>query len=161
MTMLGRPKGNRSAISLTEPRGATQLEFVLSILTVTFVIFSIWEAIMAVYTYNVLADAAKEGVRYAIVHGSNSTICSGPKSLPPACKDASGNNVITQVKNFAALSLHDISKITVSPPKYLDSTNEPPNRVRVEVSYNYIPYIAWAMPVIPVLKTAAEGRIVF
>ena len=37
------------------------------------------ELILVLHTYNVLADSAKEGVRYAIVHGSaNIPAPSGP-----------------------------------------------------------------------------------
>ena len=51
-------------------RGAAQVEFALSILMVVFLMFWVFEMVMVVYTYSVLSDAAKEGVRYAIVRGS-------------------------------------------------------------------------------------------
>ena len=33
---------------------------------------------MFTYTCSVLNDAAQEGVRYAIIHGTDSAVCSGP-----------------------------------------------------------------------------------
>lgn len=136
--------------------GAVQTEFMLSILTILFVIFWTWELVMAVYTFNVLSDAAKEGVRYAIVHGSGNANCSGPNV--PVCPDPSGTSVVDVVNDFAQASLHDISAMTVN-VTYPDSTVTPPSRVRVTVSYNFIPYIPLPW-VPPLLNTAAEGRIV-
>ena len=62
-------------------RGQTLIEFAFSFLMVVFIVFWTFELVMAVYTYAVLSDAAKEGVRYAIVHGSDTgkVNCSGPK----------------------------------------------------------------------------------
>ncbi len=164
--MIRRSKKNRLGTAFREPRGATQIEFVLSILTVIFVIFAIWEAIMAVYTYNVLSDAAKEGVRYAIVHGSRNTNCSGPGTcgVPPSASpstDPTGSTfVVPVVRKFASASLHDVSGMTVT-VTYPDASNAAPSRVQVSVRYNYIPYVGWAMPLKPLLKTGAEGRIVY
>ena len=45
------------------------------------------EMIVLIYTYNVLADSAKEGVRYAVVHGSRNSTPSGP-TCP--CADIDG-----------------------------------------------------------------------
>jgi Flp pilus assembly protein TadG len=138
------------------------MEFILSIFTMMFVIFWIFELVMAVYTKNVLADAAKEGVRYAIVHGKGNGNCSGPNT--PVCPDPTGANVIAQVQNFAQMTLHDTSAMTVT-VQYLDNaggsatTVDPNTRVRVEASYTYVPYIVLPW-VTPTLNSAAEGRIV-
>jgi len=140
-------------------RGAVQIEFVLSILTILFVMFGIWELIMVVHTMNVLSDAAKEGVRYAIVHGGGNANCSGPN--PPATctnPDPAAANVVAVVRDWAKYSLHDISAIGVT-VTYPDATSEAPARVRVEVTYNFLPYTA--LPIRPTLRAAAEGRIVY
>ena len=139
------------------------MEFILSIFMMMFVIFWIWELVMAVYTKNVLADAAKEGVRYAIVHGQGNSNCSGPNT--PACPDTTGANVISQVQSYAQMTLHDTSAMTVT-VQYLDdaggnaTTVDPNTRVRVEVSYVYVPYIPSLPWVAPTLNAVAEGRIV-
>ncbi len=41
-------------------------------------LLSFIEITALVYTYSVLADSAKEGVRYGVVHGTLSTTCNGP-----------------------------------------------------------------------------------
>ena len=141
------------------PRGAVQIEFILSFLMVMFLIFGMWEMIMVVHTMNVLSDAAKEGVRYAIVHGGGNINCSGPN--PPATctnPDPTAAKVGAVVKDWAKYSLHDIQNISVT-ISYPDGTTEAPARVRVEVLYNFIPYTA--LPIKPTLRAAAEGRIVY
>ena len=138
--------------------GQAQVEFALSIMVVLFVVFCAWELLMAMYTASVMADAAKEGVRYAIVHGSNSTLCSGPNPSSPCASDPSAGEVVNTVKNYARASLHDVSAITVN-VSYPDGTNEPPSRVLVTVTYNYVPYINLGF-LTPRMTTKAAGRIV-
>ena len=134
--------------------GAVQVEFALTILTILFVMFWMWEMIMVVYTLNVLSDAAKEGVRYAIVRGGNTGGVATPGPSGPGNTTAIEN----RVKDYAKFSLHDITAIAVS-VTYPDGSNVAPSRVRVEVAYNFIPYTA--LPVTPLLRAAAEGRIVY
>lgn len=150
-----RPGGSRR-----NARGAVQIEFILSILTVLFLIFGMWELIMIMHTMNVLSDAAKEGVRYAIVHGGGgSTNCSGPNP-PPECTspDPAAARVASVVRDYAKYTLHDISAISIS-VTYPDGQIIAPNRVRVEVAYAFVPYTALNLR--PTLHAAAEGRIVF
>jgi Flp pilus assembly protein TadG len=142
---------------LREERGQAQVEFALSIMVVLLTVFFAWELLMAMYTASVLADAAKEGVRYAIVHGSNSSLCSGPNPSSPCASDPTAAEVVNVVKNYARASLHDVSAITVS-VTYPDGNNDPPSRVAVTVTYSYVPYIN--VPFAPTLRTKAAGRIV-
>src|SRR5438094_10518401 len=107
-----RGKRTNRSNGLRADRGAAEVEFVLSILTVLFVMFWTWEVVMAVYTYSVIADAAREGVRYAIVHGSKNSNCSGPVPAGfTACPDPSGANVTAVVWVYARLSIQDTSAI--------------------------------------------------
>ena len=119
------------------------------------------ELIMLIYTYNVLADAAKDGVRYAIVHGTGTgaTNCSGPGGGGVTCGDATGTNVRTLVANFAGLSLHDTSTMSIN-TTYPDGSSVAPSRVRVVISYVYQPFFGLGWPSVTV-NAAAEGRIVF
>ncbi|HEV2494256.1 MAG TPA: TadE family protein [Terriglobia bacterium] len=167
--------------------GQGQIEFVLSILTIMFTIFWTWEVVLAVYTYNVLSDAAKEGVRYAIVHGSNNQYCSGPLAgsvndgngqcvntgtapqipTPPSCgmsaalgTDTSAANVQSVVKCYAALSLQpsgSINGMTVT-VGYPQGDNNALSQVNVTVHYQYVPFLA--LPITPTLNVASSGRIV-
>jgi len=152
-----RGKRTNRSNGLRADRGAAEVEFVLSILTVLFVMFWTWEVVMAVYTYSVIADAAREGVRYAIVHGSKNSNCSGPVPAGfTACPDPSGANVTAVVRDYASYSFHDISAINID-VNYVDTYNTSPRRVQVAVTYNFIPYTAF--PFHPRLKATAVGRI--
>ena len=155
MMQIRGKRTNRSS-ALRADRGAAEVEFVLSILTVLFVMFWTWEVVMAVYTYSVIADAAREGVRYAIVHGSKNSNCSGPVPAGfTACPDPSGANVTAVVRDYASYSFHDISAIVINVT--YDTYNASPGRVQVAVTYNFIPYTAF--PFHPRLKATAVGRI--
>ena len=117
--------------------GSALLEFVLSVWMMLWVTFLIFEFCMLVYTYSVLANAAREGVRYAVVHGTTNTLCSGPSS---GCGDSSGGNVVAVVRSYAALSFHDLRAMTVS-PAWPDGKSTPGSRVVVTITYPYISYL--------------------
>ena len=136
------------------------MEFILSILFLILTIFGTLELILFVYTYNVLADSANEGVRYAVVHGTDSASCSGPGgSGGVTCPDSSGANVQTAVKRYAQYSFHSTSAMTIT-VTYPDSSCDPPNRVQVQINYPYQPFFGLGWPTIAV-KAAAAGRILF
>ena len=111
------------------------------IVVIFTVVFWVFELGWLMYTYSVLADAANEGVRYAMVHSGG---------------DPAGTQA--KVKTFAATSLHNVSAISVSvtPP---DGSYAPPNRVQVTVTYTYIPYLPKFITA-PTMKSYAEGRMV-
>ena len=140
----------------------------LMLLTVSMI-----ELTMLIYAYSVLADSAKEGVRYAIVHGNTGGLASGPTCPcgdidgPPAPSGTvpgygSGYGV---VRTYAQYSLHDVTaanmNVTVTYPDTANApANKPPNRVRVEVSYPYDPLFGLGWPTVT-LYAAAEGRIMY
>jgi len=105
------------------------------------VVFSVFELGWLMYTYSVLADAANEGVRYAIVHSGG---------------DPTGAQA--KVKTFAGTSMHNVSAISTS-VTFPDGSTAPPNRVRVTVTYTYIPYLPKFITA-PTMHTFAEGRMV-
>jgi len=146
--------------------GQTLVEFSLTIVFVMFVVFFAFELMMYIYTYNVLADAAKEGVRYAVVHGASSSSPSGPSSgakctAPCSCSSSSANVATVQsvVKNYAKASGHDISALTVN-VCYYDGSNAINNRVKIVVNYTYKTLLNLNFKP-PTMNAAAEGRIVF
>jgi hypothetical protein len=134
-------------------------------------VLSIIEMIFFMSTYNVLADSAKEGVRYAMVHGKNNSQPSGPTcpcvdidgpAAPPGTNPGYGSGYGV-VKTFAQYSLHDVSgtnmTVTVTYPGG-DATpaNKTPNRVKVVVAYPYKPFFGLGWPTVTV-NAAAQGRI--
>lgn len=71
----------------TSARGQASVEFALVVVLLMVMILSMLEVILLMHTYNTLADSAKEGVRYAIVHGTGNSTPSGP-TCP--CADIDG-----------------------------------------------------------------------
>lgn len=145
-------------------RGATLVEFSLTLLIVLFVLFLLIECCLWIYCYNVMADAAKAGVRYAIVHGSG--VSSGSQSGPTSgttsyCNTSQTDStvlpVITEVQKWASFSAYSRANMTVT-VCYMDGNNKAPNRVRVTVNNPVTPLFSfWGTP--PVVA-AAQGRIV-
>ncbi len=114
------------------------LETALSLWVTIAVVFWLFEFCMFTYTCNVLNSAAQQGVRYAIVHGTDSSVCSGPDS---ACTDNSPYaNVKAVVAAAAAASLHNTSAMTVT-VSYANGTAAPGNPVAVTLVYTYIPFV--------------------
>jgi Flp pilus assembly protein TadG len=133
------------------------LEFSLSVWMLVLMTFLIFEFCMTVYTYSVLGNAAREGIRYAVVHGTDSGVCSGPSS---GCGDSSGSNVTAVVNGYAAVSFHNTSGMTVT-PSWPDGTSTPSSRVVITITYPYIPYLDLPGFNAPTMQVTAEGRIVF
>lgn len=133
------------------------VEFLLSFMLLMIFVFFCFEMIMLLYSYNVLADAAKEGVRYAVVNGSNSGTPAGPNTGATSDCTTNVTPVKNVVNNYAGLTFHNMSAMTVS-VCYLDGNNTAPNRVQVTISYLYAPY--FKLPLTPTIHAAAEGRIV-
>ncbi len=142
------------------------IEFVMTLLIITFVLFLLMEFSLWVYSYNVMADAAKAGVRYAIVHGSNSTIPSGPActsncTTVASCSSNSPNvgNVQNEVKKWAKFSVYSTSSINVT-VCYLDGTNTAPGRVQVRISNPTTAFFSGLWRSTAPVTATAQGRIV-
>lgn len=133
--------GRASAGFLKHEAGSASLEFSLSLLFFLVIILATMELCSAAYTYTVMADAANEGVHYAIRNSSD------------------GTGAINTVTGYAAFSFHDVSNIQVS-VTYPDGAATPPNRVAVSVSYPYVPYLGIVMNNPPTMHAYAEGRTV-
>lgn len=131
----------RTHLQLRGQRGQALIESLLMLVVIITMVLWVFELGWLMYTYSVLADAANEGVRYAIVHSG---------------ADPTGTQ--TTVKNFAGASLHDVTAISigVTPP---DGSYAPPNRVRVTVTYAYIPFLPKYIGA-ATMTTYAEGRMV-
>lgn len=146
--------------------GQSIVEFML-VVTFLFIVFiSIIQTVLLMYAYTTLANSAKEGVRYAIVHGTGNTNCSGPGTTgPPAvtCSDTTGANVQNAVVNFAGLSFQNVqtSNVTVDyNPNGANGSacNVPGCLVRVTVAHPYQPLFGFRWPSFT-LYAAADGRI--
>jgi len=154
---LRRFRARRAAGLARGECGSMLIEFALSVWTLFLLTFLIFEFCMTIYTYSVLNNAAREGVRYAIAHGTDSATCSGPST---GCSDSTGANVSNVVKGYASVSFHDLTGMTVT-PSWPDGTSTPASRVMVTISYPYVPYLNLPGFNAPTMQATAEGRIVF
>ena len=155
---------SRGKLSATprRQRGQAAVEFALVVVFLVVLLVSILEMTMFIYTYAALTNAAKEGVRYAIVHGSSTgtTVSGSPVTSPwPPCATAATGTMLSTVQTYAALSLHNTSSMSIN-ACYPDGDNKPGSAVQVRVSYPYQPLfgLRWASVTV---SANSVGRIVF
>jgi Flp pilus assembly protein TadG len=156
-----KPQGKLSATSRRQ-RGQAAVEFALVVVFLVVLLVSILEMTMFIYTYAALTNAAKEGVRYAIVHGASTgvTVSGSPASSPwPLCTTTATGTILSTVQTYAALSLHNTSSMSIN-ACYPDGDNKPGSAVQVRVSYPYQPLfgLRWASVTI---SANSVGRIAF
>lgn len=131
-------------------RGQSLIETAIMMLVIVTVFFWVFELCWLMYTYSVIADAANEGVRYAIVHSGG---------------DSAGTQ--SRVSAFAAATMHDVSALSTTVDFSADggttySTSgsaTPPNIVRVKVTYAYIPFLPRFIGS-PTMHAYAQGTMV-
>ncbi len=142
-------------------RGQAAVEFALVVVFLVVLLVSILEMTMFIYTYAALTNAAKEGVRYAIVHGASAgaTVTDTVKSLSTPCSTAASGSLLSTVQTYAALSLHNTSSMSIN-ACYPDGDNKPGSAVQVSVSYPYQPIfgLRWASVTV---SANSVGRIAF
>lgn len=114
------------------------MEFLLSSVLLLTTIFAALQMFVLIYTYVIMAEAAKQGVRYAVVHGSLSSVTG-----TTAIQDA--------VKKYA-----DYPGMTIA-VTYPDGGTAPSQRVEVTLSYPSFTLfsLGWALPTI---NASARGR---
>jgi Flp pilus assembly protein TadG len=128
-------------------RGQALAEFAIVAPLFFLVLFAVIDFGRYVYYVQVLNNAAREGARYAIVHGA---LALPPRTGPP--DDPSGSRVITVVRNYATgiIGLTDPSVLDID-ATWEDDLNVRGNWVTVEVTYSFnsvIPLVP--LPAIPV-----------
>jgi Flp pilus assembly protein TadG len=170
--MSNRPVPKSVGRKVNSTSGQALIEFAFVLVFWVILVVAILEMLLFMHAYNVLADAAKEGVRYAIVHGANNPQGIAPPCTAATCPDLLGpaapggtvpgyNSSYGVVKTYAQMSLGDVTGMTVT-ATYPDGTsstlNKTPNRVQVTVSYPYQPFFGLGWPTVN-LNAAAEGRI--
>jgi hypothetical protein len=137
--------------------GQASLEIIVSLMAVIALVFGLFELCMLTYTCGVLNNSTEVGVRYAVVHGTSSSNCSGPDTV---CADhAPYVNVKAAVSAAASASLHDLTamQITVT---YPNGTAAVGNPVTVAVVYVYVPYTSFG-GLHNQVSFLSQGRIVY
>lgn len=142
--------------------GATQVEFALVVILLIIVLLGVVEMGRMALVYNAIADAAKAGARYAIVHGVDRTGSGvdGPSSA------TSYSQIQTVAQNYAASGLLNGSNVivTVSYPNHSSTVagNYPGDPVDVTVSYTYDPLVGYFSSTLnKTLSSTSEGVITF
>lgn len=108
--------------------GQAIVEFALILPVLLLLILGLINVALAIEQENTLANAAREGARYAIVHGSTATSPIGPCS---SCTNAT----VTSIVANAAVSVPSVS-VTID---YPDSSNDRGNRVSVDATAPFVP----------------------
>jgi Flp pilus assembly protein TadG len=83
-----------------ERRGQALAEFALVAPIFFLMLFALIDFGRYVYYVQILNNAAREGARYAIVHGSKGIPSSGPPESGTTSADPTGDNVRATVRNY-------------------------------------------------------------
>jgi Flp pilus assembly protein TadG len=140
--------------------GQALAEFALVAPIFFLVLFGIIDFGRYVYYVQILNNAAREGARYAIVHGSNSLNPSGPPASGTTSSDPTGTKVVAVVQNFAVGVIGDTSVLTITPQWLAQpscsspGTNARENCVKVQVTYQFHSVI----PVVPIPAIQITGE---
>lgn len=166
----------RSLLRGRSARGQSMVEFAFVAPVMFALIFGVIEVGRFVFYYELANHAAREGARYAIVHGARSDCPSGPP--PPGetnpC-DPTGQNIKLAVQDAAQdliavgdLFVHDpvwTSRGSLSNPMPGDVSTGNSGRgeyVTVFVDFTYDPIVGQIVdiPIIPSIDVAAESTLV-
>ena len=115
--------------------GQALAEFAMISVVFFMLIFGMIDVGRAVWHYNTLAQATREGTRYAIVHGADSADPSGPGSsyyTPP-----NNDTQVSQVVENHGSSLNpELLEVEAT---WIDNSNDPGSRVTVSAQYTFVP----------------------
>jgi Flp pilus assembly protein TadG len=149
--------GGAGTRGLARRGGQTLVEFSgVALLTVIMLLFVV-EIGRMLLVYTTVANAARAGVRYAIVHGgtrpAGTTVdsASGPGSDP--------TQVLTVVRNFASAGPLTTSRLVVH-VTYPGASNAPGQYVKITVVYPYDPLTTYFSKTVS-LGSVTQGIIVF
>jgi Flp pilus assembly protein TadG len=118
-----------------EDRGSSLIEFALISVMFIILLAGVVEMGRMVLVYTTIANAARAGARYAIVHGADQTVSPSGPGNPCTC-----TNVKTVVKNFAGAGLVNTSALTIT-VAYPGGNNNAGSLVTVTVAYTYDPFV--------------------
>jgi Flp pilus assembly protein TadG len=118
-------------------QGSSLVEMAVALPTLFMFMFCFMEMCLAFYSFDMISEAAREGARYAMVHGAG---C--PNSTNPTC-EATATQVNTYV---SSLVWPNLAGGTITPnTTYPDGDEAVGHRVQVEVTYSF----SVTMPFVP------------
>jgi Flp pilus assembly protein TadG len=146
--------------ALRDTRGSNEVETALAMLVTIPMLICLFEMCMFCYTVAVLQYASRQGVQYAMTHGTDAPNCSGPGgSVHSSCPDVAGTNVTAVVMAVAGSSGHSLSTGQIQ-LIWANNTNNPGNPVTVQVQYPYKTYSHVPFPALTI-NGMATGQIVY
>ena len=137
--------------------GQSLVEFSIVCFMLCILTLAVFEMGRMVLVYATIANAARVGARYAVVHGSS-------RSVGASASNASGpsNNpaqVLSVVTNFASAGILTTSRLVIT-VTYPGSSNAPGQLVDVTVSYPYDPLTTF-LPFRVNMGSTTQGVIAF
>jgi Flp pilus assembly protein TadG len=142
-----------AAPRLGRQRGSSLIEFALVALALVALILVGIEFDRLALVYTTVANSARAGARYAIVHGSDRT----GSGMDGPSGPGNTTNVETVIRNFASAGLLDTSRLGIT---VTYAANNPGSQVTVAVSYPYDP-LSGLIPLSVTLGTRTTGIIAF
>jgi Flp pilus assembly protein TadG len=138
-------------------QGNALVEFTFIAVMLVVVMLGIVEMGRYVLVYTTVANAARAGARYAIVHGADrtGTGVDGPSG------PGSTTQVQTVVKDFASAGLLNVSNLNIT-VNYPNGTNTADSPVTVTVTYPYDAFVPYFSSLLNAsLGSTSEGVITF
>jgi Flp pilus assembly protein TadG len=136
--------------------GQVLVEFAIVAFLSLILLLSIVEISRMALVYTTIANAARAGARYSIVHGGTRT---GSGVDGPSGPAQNPQQVLTVVQNFASAGLLSTSGLIIT-VNYPGASNAPGQLVSVTVIYPYDPLTTY-FPLRVRLGSMSEGVIAF
>jgi Flp pilus assembly protein TadG len=99
-------------------RGQSLVEFALLLPLMLLIITGLFDVARAVWEENTLAYAAREGTRYAIVHGSYGSPAADTTDYTPTCNDVVICQTIPSIVRTAAIGVPNVTVVVDYPQTY-------------------------------------------
>jgi Flp pilus assembly protein TadG len=126
-------------------RGQSLVEFSLAAMIFMVVILGVVEVGRAVWSYNTLANATREGSRYAMVHGASASAHSGP----------AGNDAKVQAAVTKYASTLEPSDLTIT-SAWPDGSNAVGSHVKVTATYRFDTLFSKLLGISPITMTSTS-----
>jgi hypothetical protein len=144
MTRLHRSSSKRS-------RGQAMVELAFTLPIFLVILLGLVEGGRYVFYSETLNHAAREGARYAIIHGENAE-----DGIPTGPPDDPSSAAVKQAVRDAAVGLGEPSAIVIPDPIYRPGNNGRGSLVTVTLVYTYTPIV----PVFGSITVEAEASLV-
>lgn len=133
---------------LKDTNGQTLVEFSLSVLMLVMLLLGVFEICRMVLVYTTVCNAARIGVRYAMVHGSDNSVTT--------------STIQSVVNNYLGPATVNTTNATVT-VNYPDTggCTSPGCRVTVTVTYPYNPFTSYFPIGSVTLGSTSQGVITF